>query len=397
MSKKKINFVIPTLSGGGAERVVSTHLKMFQPFADTILTVYDPKTLGYEATGIIESLDLRHQFGPFTRLKNEFIGRRRLRAITHKHHVDVTISHLDDPCIMNVKKRTHEKTICVIHVFESARFTSRKGVKNFFRKYKQYWLMQRIYAKADLLVTVSKEIQRDLVDTFKLPKEKIRTIANPIDFETLRAVATTYQKSDKNDQGPTLITIGRLHHQKGQWHLIRIFKEVLKQHPKAELQILGQGELEEELKHLVSTLGLETSVTFLGFQENPYQYLCSADCFCFTSLYEGFGMVLLESMALGLPVVSVDCPTGPNELLNPGQMKRKTDEVLWTTCGVLTPAMSGLKLGDKPLDQAEETFLSTILEVLSNHQMRETLKQGGIFRAQDFSMESIAQLWRDLM
>ena len=95
--------------------------------------------------------------------------------------------------------------------------------------------------------------------------------------------------------------MGRLTRPKGQWHLIRALSYVKKEIEDVKLLILGQGELKGYLKELVDKLDLRNNVEFLGYQRNPFKYIASSDLFVFSSLYEGFGNVLVEAMACGVP------------------------------------------------------------------------------------------------
>src|SRR5690606_4579843 len=84
------------------------------------------------------------------------------------------------------------------------------------------------------------------------------------------------------------------------------------------LKLLGKGSLENELKKLAKDLGIEDRVIFEGFQEDVISYIISAKVVALTSLYEGFPNVLVESIALGTPVVSFDCQSGPSEIIIDG-------------------------------------------------------------------------------
>src|SRR5699024_8973667 len=118
-------------------------------------------------------------------------------------------------------------------------------------------------------------------------------------------------------ENPTIVTVGRLAEQKGQWHLIRALNKVKKEIPDVKLIILGEGELEDYLKKLVNDYKLTENVHFLGFQKNPFKYITKSDMYVFPSLYEGFPNALAEGMVCGLPVISSDCESGPREILSP--------------------------------------------------------------------------------
>src|SRR5262249_38250936 len=111
-----------------------------------------------------------------------------------------------------------------------------------------------------------------------------------------------------------LVACGRLVPQKGYEILLDSVVAVRKEIP-TQLWILGTGPQRDMLMNRVASLGLGRAVKFLGFQDEPWRYMAAADAFVLSSLYEGFGNVVAEAMATGIPVVSTDCPYGPGEII----------------------------------------------------------------------------------
>jgi glycosyltransferase involved in cell wall biosynthesis len=108
--------------------------------------------------------------------------------------------------------------------------------------------------------------------------------------------------------------VGRLDKQKDFPTLIRAFAQVKQQLP-ARLMILGEGQDRKLLSDLVQELGLEKDVALPGFVDNPFAYMKRSALFVLSSLYEGLPTVLIEAIAVGTPVVSTDCKSGPAEIL----------------------------------------------------------------------------------
>ncbi len=115
----------------------------------------------------------------------------------------------------------------------------------------------------------------------------------------------------------TFINIGRLTEQKGQWYLIKSFRKVVDKYEDVKLCIIGEGELKEDLNELIKILKLENNVFLLGNQENVFPFLRNSNYFVLSSLWEGFGLVLLEALSVNLKIISVDCKFGPKEVLCP--------------------------------------------------------------------------------
>jgi glycosyltransferase involved in cell wall biosynthesis len=122
---------------------------------------------------------------------------------------------------------------------------------------------------------------------------------------------------------PVIIGVGRLVKQKDYATLVRAFAKVRRRRP-ARLVILGRTDKREpnvqaELDALAESLGIAADFSILGFAENPYSYMARSAVLVSSSIYEGFGMVLAEALAVGTPVVATDCPSGPAEVLDNGR------------------------------------------------------------------------------
>jgi len=176
------------------------------------------------------------------------------------------------------------------------------------------------YSKACKVVSVSKGVGCDLISNFGLQANKVRTIYNPIINSELYDLG---QKSISHpwfepQQPPVILAVGRLSFEKDYPTLIRAFQRV-RQQRSVRLLILGEGGERSKLEGLVRALGLGEDVELPGFVPNPYAFMRKASCFVLPSLFEGFGNVLVEALAMGCPVVSTDCPTGPTEILEGGK------------------------------------------------------------------------------
>jgi glycosyltransferase involved in cell wall biosynthesis len=180
--------------------------------------------------------------------------------------------------------------------------------------------IRSFYPLADGIITLSNEMTQDLVLSTKLASNKIHMIYNPIDIRQIRekAGANLDHPWFLPGEPPVILGVGKLEPQKDFATLIHAFAQV--RHDRASrLLILGWGPQRPALESLVRKLGLEDDVSMPGWVENPYVYMSKAALFVLSSAWEGLPNVLIEAMALGKPVVSTNCKSGPSELLANGK------------------------------------------------------------------------------
>jgi len=181
-------------------------------------------------------------------------------------------------------------------------------------------LAKFFYPWADGIVAVSQGVAKDLAGVTGLPIEDIKVIYNPIINSQM--LANSEEPLDhpwfKPGEPPVILGVGRLEPQKDFPTLIQTFAKVREVRP-AKLMILGSGRERERLNSLVQELGLMEDVCIVGFTKNPYPYIKHSAVYVLSSAWEGFGNVIVEALALGTPVVSTDCPSGPQEILAGGK------------------------------------------------------------------------------
>ncbi len=180
-------------------------------------------------------------------------------------------------------------------------------------------LMRMFYKYADVVVANSEA-------TANFLREKVNKntycIYNPT-IISLDSLKEQVQKLVNHEwfikkEKPIVIGVGRLTKEKDFETLIKAFA-LVKKEIDARLVILGEGEERAKLEKLVKKLGLQNSVWMPGFVNNPYKYIAKADVFVLSSLYEGLPNVLIEAIAVGTPVISTDCLSGPREILLDGK------------------------------------------------------------------------------
>ncbi len=271
------------------------------------------------------------------------------------------------------------------------------------------FLIRFLYSKADSIIAVSKGVRESLIK-FGVPEDKIKVIYNPYPIEEIRK-KTKEKVEEIFENVPYIITMGRLTKQKGQWHLLRIFKEIKNIFPDLKLLILGNGELKNYLINLSESLGLRTyvwdrdiltdeyDVYFLGFKKNPFKYIARAKLFVFPSLWEGFPNALVEAMACGITVVSADCRSGPREILAPyTDYRYQTKKPEFAEYGVLMPVLEGIVQDvSTPLSEMEKMWVEVVKELLEDKSLRESYSQKVRLRSEEFHIDNIVKEWEKII
>lgn len=179
--------------------------------------------------------------------------------------------------------------------------------------------IRRNYRRADVPMTVSNGLADTLSRCVQLPREKIVTIYNGVvDAELLQQANENLDHPwFRPSSPPVILSAGRLMPQKDYPTLLRAFARIRAMRS-ARLVILGEGELRPHLEALARDLGIDADLHLPGFVQNPFAYMARAAVFALSSAWEGLGNVLIEALAVGCPVVSTDCPSGPAEILDGG-------------------------------------------------------------------------------
>ncbi|GAA1334982.1 glycosyltransferase [Streptomyces sanglieri] len=235
-------------------------------------------------------------------------------------------------------------------------------------------LVPLTYRRSDHIIAVSKGVARDISSEANIKRENIDVIYNPVIGEDIKYL------DDKSITEPWLVNsaiqvilgVGRLTQQKDFETLIKSFYEVQKVNKNARLIIIGSGPKKDDLEDLIDRLGIQSKVKIIEYVEDIYSVMKESDIFVLSSRWEGFGIVLVEAMAVGTPVVATNCPTGPNEILKDGEY------------GELVP------VGD-PLSMA-----NAINEML-NRRDEEKRTLDIQKRAMDFSIPSVVDEYMDVL
>jgi glycosyltransferase involved in cell wall biosynthesis len=393
--KKNIAIIIPQLAGGGAERVAS-NLSLYLPedkYKKHII-VYDTEKMDYPYKGELLSINTKVSRNPLSKIKNYCTRIYKLKKIKRDYKIDISISLLTRTNIANILTKGNDKVIVSVRNYLTKSSTGFYGRINNI-------LIKLLYNKADHVVAVSNIIKTDLVENFGINENKIQVIYNPYDIEKINRLAQEEIEEEFQEifKCPTIITAGRLTKQKGQWHLIRSFKNVKKEIPNAKLVIIGQGELEDYLKQLAVDLNLEKDIHFLGFRQNPFKYISRSKVYSFPSLYEGFPNTLCEAMICGVPVISSDCKSGPKEILSPdSDINKEVANLTYCKYGILVPVCEEELISSKvELTINEKVLAESTIKLIKDIEISKMYSSLSVRRSNDFSYKKIISEWNRLL
>lgn len=184
--------------------------------------------------------------------------------------------------------------------------------------------MRRWYPQADAAIAPSQGVGQDLRTLADVPADRLHVIPNPIVTPDLLEQAAAslddpWILDGRAQEIPVILAAGSLEPRKDFATLIRAFATLRQQRP-ARLIILGEGRERANLERLAEDLGVVQEVRLPGFQTNPYAWMARANVFALTSRREGSGAVLVEALACGTAAITTDCPTGPADILERGQL-----------------------------------------------------------------------------
>lgn len=229
--------------------------------------------------------------------------------------------------------------------------------------------IRQAYSQADVRIAVSNGVADDLSRHLHIPRPEIVTLPPAFRTDFLGQAETTAAHPRLRPEAPPVILgAGRLTQQKDFPTLFRAFARV-RQQRRVRLIVLGEGPLRTDLEALARTLGIAADVALPGFVDNPFAYMARAAVFALSSAWEGLPGVLVEALAVGCPVVSTDCPSGPAEILAGG------------TYGRLVP------VGDSP------ALAAALNATLDAPLPRDLLQR----RAQAFSIDRVVDRYLDVL
>jgi glycosyltransferase involved in cell wall biosynthesis len=369
--KTKVLFIYGPLNAGGAERVLLDYLQNLDrdTYDISLCLIVDGGTLLHEVPVDIQTFSLFQSYNWYYKLAYrisiwfglDFLFKRILKQKINRNY-DVIISFLEGmPLKMHSLMDLKAKNYTWVHAdLDLHRYTQ----ANFYNGDEL-----AAYKKMDKIILVSKNAENSFLKRFPSLKKKTVVVFNPIHIKKVCSLVSELEFN--NDKIFKIVSVGRLTAPKQIDRLLHVAQKFIKSVVSLKFYIIGDGELRIDLEKLAKELQVEHLVTFLGYQANPYPYIKSADILVSTSSYEGFGLVLCEAMALGVPVVSTKT-AGPMEIIGANEF------------GLLC-------------DHNVEAIYEAIKQLVENKALREHYIQKGQERVKDFSLEKAVQQFDNLI
>jgi glycosyltransferase involved in cell wall biosynthesis len=364
LTKGSVCFLSSDMGYGGAEKVIAT-------LSNELVSS------GREVTivTLFEQNDFKHALDPRIRLqtlsiKNFKMSFFSLSHFIYKNRFDNFIANIWPLTVFSFLIRLISPRTNLVYV-EHCILSEQYKDKNFLFRVLQNFSIRAFYRLAHHIVSVSNGVQDDLIG-YGAPSDKMSVIYNPLmpslanSREPLNPEILNWMKGSPIN----LIAIGQLKKVKNFLNLIKSVDILVNQNKqKLRLVILGDGEERAVMEESIKSYKLEHSIFLPGWVDDPMPYLRLSDLLILSSDYEGFGLVILEALSVGVNVVSTNCKTGPSEILKDGEF------------GFLCT------VGDA------SALASSVNVALKNPLPKERL----ISRASDFLPDKITQQYEDIL
>lgn len=370
-----ILYLHPTYAFGGAEKTSLNLLSGLdrERFLVTLVTskVLSPRFSSLPLAKIIHVEDLGMDVW-FGGMKNLLKDVRIVAELAKRERPDMIFGmmHYSSTVVALAKKFYRLKA----RVISSPRGPSTHYLRSCFERKSdrlRLGLLFTLFCKwSDGLVVPSAGTKEDCVKNFGARAERVRVINNSIDADEVGRKSLAKPDLPPLGDGMVIATAGRLSMEKNIPLLLTAFSR-LRSMEKVKLLVIGDGPERASLESLADELGIGDDTVFIGFQENPYPFIRRSHVFVHTCLVEGFGNIIVEAMACGVPVVATDCPCGPREIIRDGES------------GILVP-----------MDDSE-ALAQTLHRLLHDKGRRELLAEQGSLRARDFSIGKMVKAYEE--
>lgn len=310
MAHKRFAFVIADLYGGGAQKVLLNTAEGLRQRGHRVKVFILRDVIEHELPPELDIVNLSLINKLTKAVSNVLLEKyqaHRISKALDAYEPDTIISCSCDKITRHIK---HPRLYFWIHANSIAGLPAQSAEVK-----KKIGKLQRFYRNRNL-ITVSRGIKESLHDLAGISTDKIRVIYNSFDQDALIQAASDNAIDKKAPYTPHgyFIHVGTFEKRKRHDRLLKAYAASQASSP---LVILGKGKADEKqaIQQQIDDLGLSASVTIVDYQRNPYPMIANAKALVLTSDREGLPTVLIEALLLHTPVISVDCPSGPREIL----------------------------------------------------------------------------------
>jgi N-acetylgalactosamine-N,N'-diacetylbacillosaminyl-diphospho-undecaprenol 4-alpha-N-acetylgalactosaminyltransferase len=314
--RKKIVIFAYSLDGGGAERTVANLLNSMDRQKYDIHLVLMNTHIAYKIPGdqVIHYLEKSNQYelNAWKLVKLPFLA-SRLSKYCKQNEIELVFALMNRPNMIATMAKWFglKAKVLISEQFYTPYLYNKASLAGRFKT----WLLKKCYTKADCILPNSQGTIEALKNEFQVQSD-YELIKNPTNIQAIKKLRFEPVDELINFGKFTFLNVSAFRPEKNHDLLIDAVAELRDRD--FQLLLVGKGILLNQMKEKVAQLGLEDKIIFIPFVDNPFKYLYRSGCFLLSSFGEGFPNILIESMICELPIISVDCKTGPRELLAPG-------------------------------------------------------------------------------
>ncbi|WP_186431542.1 glycosyltransferase [Clostridium sp. BSD9I1] len=306
--KERIDIIINVLHGGGAEKVcVNLSNKLIEKKYDVRLIVMDLSDAVYK-----DYLDKNIKVIHLNKKSIKKSIRSILTYLIREKPKRILTFNYSFAIILVILRKIFHLEFQIIA--RNMNTLSKQGNRSRIAEF----LIKRLYKNVDLLISQSQNMAEDLIKNYGFAGNQIKVINNPISLIIEEKVKSLNYSKKMPKNNKEVLYMGRLVPQKGLEFLLSAFNMCLKIKSDLKLKIVGEGPLRKELEKKAKELGISDRVIFKNFTHDVVECYKDASVTVLSSYYEGFPNVLIESIAVGTPIVAFDCPSGPREIIENG-------------------------------------------------------------------------------
>lgn len=380
---KKILIIIYTLNRSRWTEKIATMLgnKFLEKWNDVKFLTFYKSVDKFEINSDEICLWYEYSDNILNKILNFFSISCKIAAYCKNNKIDISFSHWEEVNFHNLFSKLIFKNPAKIFIEIHSAVDAISLIQRF--------LIKKLYNYTDKIITIVWEERENLISKYGLLSDKIKTINNPVDIENINLLKNEeiweYNYLFENDKF-TFINIARLSPEKNQKILINAFEKFHSKYNESQLIILWDWPLNLEIKNNISKLNSKNDIHLLWNHKNPYKFLAKSDVFLLTSNTEWLPWVILESLALWIPVISTDCKTWPKEIFKENisdynSVEKFSIEKYW----ILSPI------------EDENEFFKAMEEIYKNENLRETLINNSKIKVLEYSYENIMKKWDDLL